>query len=253
MEDEIVLTADGVGSGQFYQWFIPEELGDIQGSATGTSVTVNTLGVNGSYTVGVLAYNEGCGVSDTITETVTIADNNISVNYVDPPFDIYMVSGATSATTQAKLFRNGIFVTDIQVFGNMVLITDVDNSTDSTLVVDATLNAGCTVRIMKGAELPTNSLLKSINAPMQLSQQFTTQQFAIVSPNPVSNMLTIDIQKAITAPVSVYVLDMNAQVVTNRSFNSPNIQIDASSWNSGSYVVIVQSGQDVHRQVVIKQ
>lgn len=268
MEDEIELTAEGGGSGQQYQWFVPEELGTIDGSATGSSITVTTGGVNDSYTVGVLAYNEGCGVTDTITEIVPINASNISMNFLptNPQEGLYLIlnSSGIAATYQATLYQNGVEVPyGVLVSGTMVVPTfplgNIDNSTEYTLVVDAILSTGCTMRMVRGAELPTpmnsmnGNMLKSASTSMHLSQKIVTQQFALISPNPVSNILNIDIQKAITMPVTVYVIDMNAQIVTNMSFNSSNIQIDASSWSSGNYVITVQMGQEFHRQIIIKQ
>ncbi|MDR2963953.1 MAG: T9SS type A sorting domain-containing protein, partial [Bacteroidales bacterium] len=231
----------------------------------GSSVTVTTLGNNDTYIVGVSAYNAGCGYTDTVTTTVAINSFNISVNFLPTNINqtegIYIITNSSgiAATFQATLYKNGVEIPNgVMINGTMILpmvalLGNIDNSTEYTLVVDALLSTGCSMRIIKGAELSNNSTLKSASLQKQSSQKSVTPQFVIISPNPVLNILNVDIQKAITNPITIYVLDMNAHIITNGTFNSPNIQIDASSWSSGNYVITIQMGQEIYRQVIIKK
>jgi hypothetical protein len=261
MEDNIVLTTEGVGSGQLYQWFIPEELGSIQGSAAGNSVAVTTSGIDDSYTVGVLAYNEGCGQTDTITEAVEITNQGYTYTYNEASNNTYYLINITGTEwPQSRLYTNGVEIPNATVnTPNMILVLipsigDIDTSSVYTLVIENITMGGCTVRKTLGVPLEGNNSLRSSSAGINLlSTQVAPTQFASVYPNPVSNMLNIDIQQTISSPINILVVDMNGSIVTSMIANSPNVQIDTSSWSTGSYIISFQMGGEFHRQIVIKQ
>jgi hypothetical protein len=72
-------------------------------------------------------------------------------------------------------------------------------------------------------------------------------------PNPTKDVVNIDILEDILSAVTIQVIDIKGKVITQTSTQSKQIQLDSSSWTKGCYLIIVSSGNETYRQIIIKQ
>jgi hypothetical protein len=271
LADQIVLTAVGGTTGQSYDWTVPAALGTISGNATGSSITVNTLGKDNSYTVSVRAYtnNAICQYSNATSTTVKISGLQFTLN--EPDLDTetgsyyYTISPTTGWLTYSSNFNWNL---DGTVIGSG--LGAVASSSYSDLYTAASTHnftvtitrSGCSTKrklgsstgdlTLRSAVITDNAETANTTSNTLTIENNSTKNKIVIYPNPASNTLTISLPEK--GSVNIEIRDLKGVLLKTENNLSEKASIDISSIPAGAYVLsAVQNDNSYNKVFIIKK
>ncbi|MDR1226155.1 MAG: T9SS type A sorting domain-containing protein [Prevotellaceae bacterium] len=260
-------------AGETYEWTFTDPSGSTS-VRTGAAVSFISSGATGTITASVIAKPTAtgsvCSSSDARDTTIEVSDKGLSLGYNSVGYYMILNPNNENVSYTGHLLYNGVEVTNgvvnvADVMFYMVhngILGNIDDSPNYTLIMDAAYAGGCRVRMTTGAPLSPaqNAIIRSLplaSSNSSISQAGATSatkkvDFATIYPNPTKDVINIDIADGASYPVAIYVVDITGTLVAKTTVSSASTQINTSSWAAGNYVVVVGSGQNVQKQVVVK-
>ncbi len=223
--NHVTLVASG---GSSFLWSTGEENNSINVGPNQTSI----------YIVTVTGLN-GCTKSDSVTVTV----NEYPVATLNLPFDTvclqttaFQLSGGSGNPTGGTGNYSGPGVSGTWFNPAIGLGTFTIRYTYSLNGCDSSVTQPLTVVNCTGVD------------------EYNPSMIFFVSPNPVDNKLTIQINE-ISDNINIYITDLAGKIIFEQniaSLNSSNVEIQTTSWNSGAYLIHVVLNQRRYTQKIIK-
>lgn len=252
MADTITLSVNTVVPNQMYSWIIPSTWSIISSTSNNTSITIETDGVDNTYTVGCYVTNP-CGSSDTTEVSLTIAGMNLSNITQEGNSRCWYYhlapNGWNPGDCVIKWVLNGSTIT----YGSYQLETDC---TDANLIgspsntfhvtVTDTVNHCTTRRVLAGSAFRSASISSSVKESVE------TEQTISVYPNPANSVLNVVLPSDESASISL--IDISGKVVERLDTSSNRTRINVSSLSNGLYIISVnQNGKQFSKRILIKK
>lgn len=273
MPDELIFNVSP-RSGEKYHWnCINGTIIGFNGTSDSSSVLVRTDGVAGSYVIlEVNAFNDSCGVSSSIKDSIKIPEEQYSMSYseliegTDFDYGEFSINGRltnTNANFEWYFLDNGIPVSNVlddtgdkyvYYADNQSLYTygDISTSNRYTVVCVITINStGCQYRKTYGAPLPSNYVIpvsSNINAIKRRTQRTTFDAF----PNPTNGILNL--KSSDKTKFSYYIYSIDGHLILKQlEASSDSYSIDTSSLSQGIYEVVYVQHHRKHSGKFIKE
>ncbi|OYQ43239.1 C25 family cysteine peptidase [Flavobacterium aurantiibacter] len=231
------------GSSILMAWAEPMQTQDeIAALITRANPTSTTTTLGGLFFNGQLSMLETYGNSPSAIEVMQtwIMFGDPTVVFRSTSFD------ELAATHPAEVSQSGQAITvnsssnGARVFltqNNVQVATGVIAEGGATLdIPNLASNDPIKITLTKVNAKPYRS---SINVSSPLSVDGTSSKNVQVFPNPVRNVLTVNLFEAEKAAVKI--LDLNGRVVLEHDFNSNSAQIDMSQLSNGMYLAVVET------------
>ncbi len=272
MTDNIILSVIGSSANQKYTWEL-NGLGAITNGATSSSINVQTLGIDGSYTVSVSAYtnNDVCSQSASISNTVTISGVDFSVREeVLSATQAYYVMTPNGWSNRSYSILWELDGSDETFDGNSYETNEIysgllDSSSPHDFRVTVTRTSDqCKTRRSWGVNAtPQSNGLRSFSfqsafqnprnskAVALRASQTTNNATMTIAPNPTNELVQIAFSNAGNADIQIR--DMAGRIVKILNSASQIISVDVSNFAQGSYAVLAtQNGINFKEILIVK-
>ena len=241
-DENYILTASGIVSSSGYDPDKPFEIKVLSGARTEASQSGNTdvMVFHGATDAPVVDIYESSVPAGTLVDNLAYgmyADSYLELATDNYSIDIQDESGATTvASFQASLADLGLEDSSLVVLASGFLNPD-DNDGGEAFGLYAALPAGGDLIALPASE-PT-AIENSLAASAQME----------VYPNPVSNILTIDIRNGAQMPLGIEIYNIMGQKISgefDRQMINGNriIRFDVGKLTEGIYFIVLTNGTD---------
>ena len=251
MADTVTLAVYTQLSAQEYSWIIPTTWRIISSTSNKSQITLETDGVNNTYTIGCYVKNN-CGTTDTTEINLTISGMNLesvtqqgnsrcwfyhlTPNGWDPDDCriVWVLDGDTITFDETPIETN---CTDPDLIGS-------SSHTFFVTVTDTITN--CTTRrVLSGSAFRLAKKAVGI-------ENLNEDQTMTIYPNPTDGILNVDLSSNDSAIISL--IDISGKKVSEIQTNSYKTRINVSDLKDGFYIVVVnQNGKQLSKRVIIKK
>ncbi|MBI9063952.1 MAG: T9SS type A sorting domain-containing protein, partial [Marinilabiliaceae bacterium] len=200
-------------------------------SATPVTAAISALNPNATYHFRVLATNsEGTSNGEDLTFTTLKYDQVIT--FAELPdketTDIDFDPGATSSLGLEISYTSS----------DELVATIVNNMVHLVGAGTTTIIAYQTGNDTVNAATPVEQSLTVTEGTGVNEAQFANLR---MYPNPVKDLLTIDIEKTIIDKVEISIIDLKGEVIFHKYFNDSKFQINTDTYNPGIYIIEVKT------------
>ena len=278
MPDDIIFSVSPSYPGQRYHWTCNNTILDYNGTTDSSSVRVRTNGLPESYIIlEVNAFNDSCGASVSIKDSVMIPRNQYSMSYAEfkegteEDYGEFTINGRNLSQTTADFewyfLDNGIPVADVLSedgdkyayyadIQSLYDYGDISLSNRYTVVCVVTMKlSGCKYRKTYGAALPSNYVIpqsSNINSPQRHTIHKNLLTSYVAFPNPSNGILNLKSSNGTNFSYYIYSFSGNL-VMSQQNAYSSEYSIDISSLTKGVYEIVYVQHNRRHSGTFIKE